>query len=69
MRKIDKIENEKLYTETIKQWLLYRGYYRHSLDNMFLYQFMYDTFHLSWHKTQKIIFKNIPKKILDKLNY
>lgn len=69
MRKIDKIENEKLYTEIIKEWLLNRGYYYHSIDKMFLYWFMYDTYHLSWHKTQKIIFKNIPKKILDELSY
>ena len=69
MRKIDKIENEKFYTETLEQWLLNRGYYHHRIDCIFAYEFMYNTFHLSWHKTQKILFKKIPKKILDDLIY
>ena len=69
MRKIDKIKNEEFYTETLKQWLLNCECYDHDLDCQDVYAFMYDTFHLSWHKTQRIIYKNIPRKILDDLRY
>lgn len=61
--------NEKFYIETLEQWLLKRGYYNHHLDNTEAYDFMYYTFQLSWHKTQKLIFKKISKKILDELEY
>lgn len=69
MRKLEKIENEKFYVETLEQWLLNRGYYNHNLDRFQAYWFMYDTFHLSWHKVQRLIFKKISKDILDELNY
>lgn len=69
MRKIEKIENEKFYIETLEQWLLKRGAYYHPLDCNFAYWFMYDTFRLSWHKTQRLIFKKISKELLDKLQY
>ena len=69
MRKIDKINNENFYIKTLKQWLIKRGYYNHPLDCQKAYAFMFNTFGLSWHKTQRIIFKNISKKILDDLIY
>lgn len=69
MTKAKKISNEKLYIQTLEQWLLYRGYYYHPLDCQEAYNFMYRTFKLSWHKTQKIIFKKISKEILDSLIY
>ena len=69
MRKIDKIENEKMYIEILEDWLLNRGYYRHSIDSFFAYEFMYDTFNLSWNKTQKLLYKKISKELLDELNY
>ena len=69
MRKINKINNEKLYIDTLTQWLLNKGYYNHSLDCFLAYDFMFSTFSLSWHKTQKLILKKIPKKILDNLTY
>lgn len=69
MRKIDKLENEKFYIEVLENWLIERGYYHHRNDCIFAYWFMYDTFNLSWHKTQKLIKKKISKKILDSLDY
>lgn len=69
MRKIDKIENENFYIKTLEQWLLKRGYYNHNGDCIDAYNFMYDTFQLSWHKTQRLILKKISKEILDKIEY
>ena len=69
MRKIDKVKNEKFYTEMILNWLIHRGYYNHHLECERLYRYMYCNFHLSWHKVQRIIFKNIPREILTDLSY
>ena len=69
MRKIDKFKNEKFYIESLESWLIERGYYNHHIDCIFAYWFMYDTFHLSWHKTQRLIKKKISKEILDNLDY
>lgn len=69
MRKIDKINKEKMHTEIILDWFARRGYYNHDLDCIGLYKYMYWNCHLSWHKVQRIIFKNIPKKVLDDLSY
>ena len=69
MRKIDKVKNEKFHTEMILDWFARQGYYNHHLEAWKLYAYMYNNFHLSWHKVQRIIFKNIPKKILDDLSY
>lgn len=69
MRKIDKVENEKFYTELILDWLNHKGAYNHHLDNCKLYSYMDYNLHLSWHKVQRIIFKKIPKEVLDNLKY
>lgn len=71
MRKIDKINNEKAYLEMLKYWFTKRGYYNHNNpeDRQKIYAFMYYNFHLSWHKTQKLILKKIPKKLLDEILY
>ena len=69
MRKENKVKNEKFYTELILNWFRYKKYYNHDLDCWELYNYMYYTAHLSWHKVQRIIFKNISKEILDELSY
>jgi len=69
MRKIDKVENEKFYTEVILNWFAQKGCYNHKLDCYKLYFYMYNNFRLSYHKVQRIIFKNISREILDDLSY
>ena len=71
MTRYEKNINETLYIIDLLEWLQLRGYYNHNFatDRQLVYDFMYYTHHLSWHKTQRLILKKIPKKVLDRLEY